>query len=114
MGQIPDLKDCNPGFYPVEYNVIVYPEIVEEKTAGGIILPGSKKDMDQTASVRGRLVAVSPLAFNYDEWPENARKPQVGDEVVFAKYGGILIEGKDGVECRVLKDKDIMAVFEAV
>ena len=111
MGHIPSLEDCKPGISPVEYNVVVIPEEVEEKTSGGIILVANTKEQEQTASMRGRLVDASPLAFNYDEWPQFARKPQVGDAVMFAKYAGVLIKGADEKEYRVLKDKDIMAVL---
>lgn len=111
MGKIPDLVDCKPGIDPVEYNVLIAPETVEERTAGGIIRVESAKEQEQTASMRGRLLAVSPLAFNYDEWPAHARKPQIGDAVLFAKYAGVLIKGADDREYRVLKDKDVMAVL---
>lgn len=113
MGKIPALEDCKPGIAPVEYNVLIAPEEVEEKTSGGIILVANTKEQEQTASMRGRLLAASPLAFNYDEWPADARKPQVGDVVLFAKYGGVLIKGADDREYRVLKDRDIMAVLAA-
>lgn len=111
MGKIPELMDCNPGFAPAEYNCVVYPEVTEAVTAGGILLPDRKRETDEISAMKGRLVAASPLAFNYDAWPEGASKPQVGDVVLYAKYGGVLIEGADGKECRVLKDKDIMGVF---
>ena len=111
MGHIPDLKDCNPGFEPVEYNVLIAPEEVETKTAGGIILVDNTKETEQTAQVRGVLVAASPLAFNFDEWPENAPpRPKPGDHVIFAKYGGTIIKGDDGRDYRMCKDKDVCAV----
>lgn len=108
---IPSLSECNPGFDPVEYNVVIAPEVIEEKTAGGIFLPDAKKEMDELAQVKGRLVSCSPLAFTYEaNWPEGSRKPQAGDVVIYAKYGGTLIKGDDGREYRLLKDKDIAAV----
>ncbi|MGE5500696.1 MAG: co-chaperone GroES [Ignavibacteriales bacterium] len=110
---IPSLSECNPGFDPVEYNVVIAPEVVEEKTAGGIFLPDAKKEMDELAAVKGRLVSCSPLAFSYDKWPEGSRLPQPGDVVIYAKYGGTLIKGEDGREYRLLKDKDIAAVVTA-
>lgn len=113
MGRIPELSECAPSFDPVEYNVIVYPEVIESKTSGGILLPDQIKETQELAGQRGRLVAVSPLAFNYDQWPEGARKPQVGDVVLHAKYGGALFKDDSGVEFRVLKDKDIVAVLSA-
>jgi hypothetical protein len=75
---IPALTDCDPGFRPSEYNVVVIPEATEEVTKGGIILSTSTKEKEDMASVRGRLVAASPLAFSYsDDWPEGT-KPKVG------------------------------------
>lgn len=110
---IPSLSDCKPGFAPMEYNVVVRAEVIEEKTSGGIILTAQKKETDELAAMKGRLVAVSPLAFNYDAWPEGSQKPKPGDVVLYAKYGGVLITGEDGHEYRVLKDRDIAGVFAA-
>lgn len=110
MGTIPELNECEPGIAPVEYNVLIIQEAVEEKTMGGIILPDKVKDTDQAAQQRGRLVAASPLAFNYDNYPVDAVKPRVGDVIWFAKYSGAKIEGKDGKTYILTKDKDIGAV----
>ncbi len=112
MGTIPSLSDCNPGFAPFEYNVVIAPEEVETVTKGGIILTDAKKEVDGIATMRGRLVSVSPAAFDYANWPEGTRLPQPGDEVIFAKYAGVLIPGKDGREYRILKDRDIAAVIQ--
>lgn len=112
MGLIPSLTDCDAGIYPVEFNVLVAPEAVEEKTKGGIILTDTIKETSQNAATRGRLIAVSPCAFDYAEWPEGTRKPQVGDAVWLGKYAGTLIQGRDGKDYRILKDRDIAAVIE--
>lgn len=110
MGTIPELSECSPGIAPVEYNVLIIQEIVEERTAGGIWKPEKVQDTDQAAQQRGRLVAASPLAFNYDNYPVDGVKPQVGDLIWFAKYSGSKIEGKDGKTYILTKDKDIGAV----
>lgn len=102
------------GLIPVEYKVVVRP--VEEKGyvefASGFKLhkPDDVKERDQHAAVEGELVAMSPLAFTYEQWPEGARKPVVGDTVVFARYSGNTIKGSDDVEYRVMNDKDIIAI----
>jgi chaperonin GroES len=112
MGTIPALSDCNPGFDPVEYNVLIAPETVAEKTAGGLFLPDAVKETDELAAVRGLLVAVSPLAFNFDEWPSDGPpRPKAGDHVIYARYGGIVLKGDDGRDYRLLKDKDVGAVI---
>jgi co-chaperonin GroES (HSP10) len=102
MTRLEDLK-------PVEFNVVVELDRTEEKTAGGILLPGQKVERNRLEETAGTLVAVSPFAFNYDEWPADARKPQLGDRVYFARYAGILQEF-DGRWARIVKDKDIVAV----
>lgn len=120
MGKIPSLTDCNPGFQPTEYNVVIRPEEFETVTSGGIILTDTTTERDGLAAVRGRLVAVSPLAFTYHDapgakprsgWVRGTSPPQVGDAVIFKKYGGILVDGDDGAEYRLLKDSDVIAVL---
>jgi len=106
------------GLTPVEYKVIVRP--VEEtgtiELKGGFKLykPDETVERDQHAAVEGELVAMSPLAFTYEQWPDGARKPRVGDTVVFARYSGNTIKGADGVEYRVMNDKDVIAIREVV
>lgn len=95
---------------PVEYNVLIRPDPVEEKTQGGLILPDTTKDADKHAQQRGTIVSMSPLAFDYAEWPAG-QKPEIGNRVLFARYEGILVkDGED--EFRLVKDKAIAAVIE--
>lgn len=102
----------NPsGIYPTEYKVLILPKQVDEKTKGGIIIPDQTKERDQFAQMEGEIVAVSPLAFTYDDWKE-ASSPKVGDRVLFAKYAGASVIGKDGKEYRICNDKDLAAVLE--
>jgi chaperonin GroES len=98
------------GIFPTEYKVLVSPVVVEEKSKGGIILPDEKKERDQFAQMEGVLVALSPLAFTYDDWKE-AKPPKVGDRVLFAKYAGTVVKGKDGKDYRLANDKDVAAVL---
>jgi co-chaperonin GroES (HSP10) len=97
------------GLDPIEFNVIIDQDPVEETTKGGLILIDQEKQKHQTT--RGSIVAVSPLAFTYEEWPDGARKPAVGDRVAFAQHTGAFIDGQDGKKYRVVKDKDILAVL---
>ena len=106
------MSPSSSGFTPQEYNVVVKPESVEEKTVGGLIIPESALDKDQYGMGKGVLDAVSPLAFNYPDWPDDAPMPQVGDRVLFIRYAGMLVTGADDEEYRVLKDKDIVAVIK--
>ena len=99
------------GLIPMEFNVVVELDPIEEKTLGGIILPSQKVDRDKLEAEEGTLVAVSPHAFTYAEWPEGARMPQVGDRVLIARFAGVLRE-RDGKSLKIVKDKDIIAVVE--
>lgn len=101
------------GIYPTEYKVLVQPIKVDEKTKGGIILPDEHKDREQFAQMQGVLVAISPLAFTYADQSEwgGAEKPKPGDKVMFAKFAGAAVKGKDGADYRIINDKDVSAVL---
>lgn len=96
---------------PMEYNVVIRPDNVEEVTKGGIILSTRTVEADKFAVQTGEVIALSPHAFSYADWPEGARKPVVGDRVVYGKYKGSTF-GKDADEVRIVKDKDIDAIIE--
>lgn len=111
---IPKLEDCNPGLRPVEYNLIVAPAKAAETMGALGLIRRSEQDIDteQLALQIGRIVAMSPLAFNYEAWNGcEEQKPKVGDVVWFARYAGGLIEAAfDGKQYRIIKDKDVAAV----
>lgn len=100
------------GIIPMDLRVLVKPDPVEAKI-GSIILPDSTKDTERYAQVKATLVAVGENA-----WEEAASrsgafvKPTPGDRVLIAKYGGVLIKGKDGVEYRIMNDDDITGRLE--
>ncbi len=98
------------GIQCLEYKVLVRPQKVEERTRGGIILPDETKDRDQTASMEGEVVGLSRLAFSFEV---NAPKAELGDTVVFQRFAGIRVTGNDGVEYRLMNDKDVVAVRRA-
>lgn len=105
-----DGLESSHGIQCVEFKVLVCPRKAEERTKGGIVLPDQVVEKDQHAAMEGVIAGMSPFAFSYDEWPSSARKPRVGDTVVFARYSGITQKGNDGVEYRIMNDKDIVAV----
>lgn len=111
MGTIPSLADCKPGIKPTSFCVLVAIAEQEEKTQGGIILIDSHKDKERIVEQRGRLVDVSPAAFDFAEWPASSR-PQVGNAIIFGKLAGVQIDGEDGRKYRLLNDKDVLAIVE--
>ena len=107
---IPKLEDCTPGLMPTGYNVLVALDVLERKTAGGILLPEQHTEREDSAAERGRLVSASPMAFKGGDW-EGAAAPAVGSEVLFQKYAGHLFDGRDGKKYRVMADTDLKGVF---
>lgn len=106
---------ANPsGIEPIEYKVLIRPVeetgYVQLKSGFKLLKPDDTKERDEHAAMEGTIVAVSPLAFSYEEWPATASKPQVGETVIFARYSGNTITGNDGGKYRIMNDKDIIAV----
>lgn len=99
------------GILPTEYRVLILPVEVDQKTKGGIFIPDQTRERDEFAQMKGTLVACSPHAFTYADWKDDAAKPKPGDSVLFAKYAGAVVDGKDGKKYRIVNDKDIAAVL---
>jgi len=96
------------GIRPMEYKVLVRPEEVDEKTAGGLYIPVQTKDKEKFAKQEGVLIAVGAIAFTEPDWLE---RPKAGDRVLYDRYAGSTVKGKDGVEYRLINDKEIGAVL---
>ncbi len=101
------------GICPSHYNVIVLPKEVEEKTTGGLYIPESTKTKEEFARIEGEMVAASPMAFRWEDWPEDRgdEKPKVGDRVYFAKYNATELTGKDGRKYWLMKDEAVIGVI---
>ena len=102
----------NSGITPCEYKVLVRPKKVEEKTQGGVLLPDDTQEREQFGQIEGELVAVSPGAFtfNYEGCPDEA-KPKVGQTVLFSRYNGNELKGRDGEKYWIMPDKAIVGVM---
>ena len=96
------------GITPVGHRILVLPEEKETKTAAGIILHGTYADREDMAQIKGVIIAIGEDAYK--------DTPSVwcgeGDQVIFAKYSGIIWEGTDGQKYRVLNDLDIVGVID--
>ncbi len=104
-------------FRPTENKVLVLPDAVEEVTKGGIILAIETTEKEKWATTTGRIVAVSPLAFNYaspEEWAASGgAPPKAGQRIIYAKYAGLRVKSKrDGNDYVVLNDKDVCMTIE--
>lgn len=88
---------------PLDDRIVVKPVEAEETTAGGIVLPDAAKEKSQ----RGEVIAVGPGRL-LDSGERCAVGLEVGDTVLFGKYGGSDIE-VDGQEVKILRESDILA-----
>ena len=91
-------------FTPLHDKVLVKRTEEEEKSAGGIVLPGSATEKPS----QGEVVAVGPgkKSENGDLSPVGVA---VGDTVIFGQYGGNEIK-IDGDEYLILSESDIFGV----
>lgn len=97
------------GIAPVDVKVIVKPDPVEEKTAGGIILADTTKDREKYAATRGRLVAKGPNAFQ--EWG-TTNAPEEGVRVLYAQFAGSRFKGADNDDYIVMNDEDVIGLAQ--
>lgn len=98
----------NSGIHPQGHRVLIAPELVEEKTATGIVIPIQATEKEQLAQVMGLVIEVGPEA--YAEHP--APWCKIGDRVIFGKYSGLTFKGKDGITYRVINDREVVATAE--
>ena len=91
---------------PLEDRVVVKPLEAEQTTASGLVIPDTAKEKPQ----EGEVVAVGAGRLN-DKGERVPMDVQVGDKVVFSKYGGTELKyGND--EFLVLGARDILAIIE--
>ena len=78
----------------------------EEKSAGGIIIPGTAKEKP----MQGKVIAVGKgkILENGKVLPPDVRK---GDKVLFGKYAGNEVK-IDGEEHLLMRENDILAVVQ--
>lgn len=91
---------------PLHDRVVVKRMEEERTSAGGIVIPDSATEKP----IRGEVVAVGngKISEGGDVRPLDVK---VGDQVLFGKYSGTEIK-IDGEELLVMREDDIMAVFE--
>lgn len=89
---------------PLGDRLVVEPLEQEERTASGLVLPETAKEKPQ----KGTVLAIGPGARD-DKGQRIALDAQVGDTVLFAKYGGTEIK-VDGKKLLILKENDILAI----
>ena len=91
---------------PLHDRIIVKRMEEERMSAGGIVIP----DAATEKPVKGEVVAVG-TGKALDNGEVRALDVKAGDIVLFGKYSGTEVK-VDGEDLLVMKEDDIMAVFE--
>lgn len=95
------------GFKPVGARVLILPNIVEEKSDGGIIINvGNDLKREELAQINGVIVDMGSTCYHDQKEPWCA----IGDVVIFGKYSGLFYEGDDEKKYRIINDLDVVAV----
>ena len=90
---------------PLEDRIVVKPLDAEQTTASGLVIPDTAKEKPQ----EGEVVAVGPGRFNEDGDERIPMDINVGDKVIYSKYGGTEVK-YSGEEYLILSARDILAV----
>ncbi len=89
--------------------VLVRPPKMDEKTAGGIVLPERVHQKEEKAQTTGTVIDAADKAWKCDEMAGI----KVGDEVFFARYSGAGCEFTvDGTTYRVMNATDVIGRIE--
>lgn len=90
---------------PLHDRIVVRRTEEEQKTAGGILLPGSAKEKPQ----QGEVIAVGNGQIT--DSGVRALDVKVGDTVLFSQYAGQTVK-VDGEELLIMKESDVLGVLE--
>ncbi len=91
-------------FRPLHDRVVVKRVEAEQKTAGGIIIPGTAQEKPQ----EGEIVAVGPGGRD-DKGALVALSVKPGDKVLFGKWSGTEVK-LDGQDLLIMKEADILGI----
>lgn len=94
------------NFRPLGDRVLIRRVEAVETTVGGIITPATA----QKKETRGSIVAVGP-GKKKDDGDRVLMDVQVGDTVLFGKYGGTEVQ-IDGEDLVLINEVDILGVIE--
>jgi chaperonin GroES len=92
---------------PLDDRIVVRPSEAEEKTASGLVIPDTAKEKPQ----QGEVLAVGPGRRSEQTGDLIPLDVQVGDTVVYSKYGGTEIT-VDGEDLLILTARDVLAIVK--
>ena len=89
---------------PLEDRIVIKSVEAEQTTASGLVIPDTAKEKPQ----EGEVLAVGPGRID-DKGNRVPLDVQVGDRVIYSKYGGTEIK-HGGEEYLILSARDVLAV----
>ena len=89
---------------PLEDRIVIKSLEAEQTTASGLVIPDTAKEKPQ----EGEVLAVGPGRID-DKGNRVPLDVQVGDRVIYSKYGGTEIK-HGGEEYLILSPRDVLAV----
>ena len=90
---------------PLEDRILVKALDAEQTTASGLVIPDTAKEKPQ----EGEVLAVGPGRFNEDGDERIPLDINVGDKVIYSKYGGTEVK-YGGEEYLILSARDVLAI----
>jgi len=93
-------------FVPLQDRILVRRIDVDEKTAGGIIIPDTAKEKP----MQGEVIAVGPGART-ERGEVLPMEVKAGDRIIFGKWSGteVKIDGEDLV---IMKESDVLGILD--
>jgi chaperonin GroES len=96
---------------PVGYKILIAVPELSEKTEGGVYMPDSLKQAEETASIIGYVLKVGNEAYSDPvKFPEGPWCKE-GDFIIFRSYSGTRFKVM-GKEFRIINDDTVEAVVE--
>lgn len=94
------------GFSATGHRVLCLPEVIKEKTEGGIVLLEKTRQAEKSLSVYVKVIEIG-----HDAWSDKSTDYcEVGDTVLVGQYvGKFEVSPKDGKEYRIVNDLDIIS-----
>ena len=92
---------------PLEDRIVVQTLEAEQTTASGLVIPDTAKEKPQ----EGKVLAVGPGRFDEDGGKRIPLDVQVGDTVLYSKYGGTEVK-YGGEEYLILSARVVLAIIE--
>lgn len=98
---------ANPKYKPLGDRVLVEPEVAEQTTKSGIVIPDSAQEKPQSGTVV--RVGAGRVTEEGKTIPLSIKE---GDVIIFSKYGGSELKLEDQTYMLV-KESDVLAIRES-